>query len=195
MPVHHLDTFAERSSNQEFWDKLDSRICPDDALEQQMQYADAMKKARDAAAHRIPATWVWASLEDRASQRSREARRMTPWAQAQIDCYDAISSGQATGSSDEHRLADISQSANRGSVHHTGCLPTLTCGTCIWSFKRQKRLTPSVLMACHGFAKYKFEGCTFAECTRAVGNIMCATSLSLVLIPVLHGIRFLKKQE
>ena len=86
--------------------------------------------------------------------------------------------------------AQVSQSADRGTVTYTGMLPTLTTSSLLWSYKHHRFLLPEELFHAHGVSpsSYSLYGLTAGQARLLIGNSMSATTLSLVLVAVLAGL-------
>ena len=201
MPKHHVKTCLD-PQKAEFWRDLGcsdagSKASPLASLEGQAAYANSVEKARNKAVEkgRLDAQHSWPCLSERESSHSRSLTSVTPWQLAQIDTYEQIlkkACEDETVNATLYRVADTSQTASRGAVSLDGTLDTILTGSSYYNYELRDFLDPSCLMAIHGFPDYSFKGCSKKEAMQIIGNMMAASSLSLVLIPVLSSLQFLR---
>ena len=128
------------------------------------------------------------SLRTLHGNRKQYGASMTAWQQAQVDVCHLLCDAKTLSESPAQpaALGDFCQTAGRGAIHVAGTLPCLTTSSCIWSYGLHRELQPEELYGAHGFEDYDFGGMTVPEAVAAVGNSMAASSLAVVLVPVLE---------
>lgn len=185
--VHHVDSFLDAADDPSIakWAILGSSMKSAHEIDEAASYASALAKARDKAGKRLPQALSWPAVPDR---ESRHCTEVLPWLKAQVDCYEQICSFMSIARSNEHWLADVSQTSNRGSVKLTGTVPTLTTSSRLWSYKLHRELTPDECMRIHGFSQYDLRGLSTSEAKAIIGNMMAGTALAIILCPVLRSL-------
>ena len=133
-----------------------------------------------------------------ASESLPSGTKCTTWMHSQIDVYDLIAKHQASvgpSLSNPYSLADVGQSAGRGSVRLDGTAPTLRTSTNLFDFQESKFVDPRAHFALHGHdvTKLTFEGLSDSAIRRLAGNGMSCSTMAVALTPILAKLGYLER--
>ena len=127
------------------------------------------------------------------------ATPLPPGMAASLDIIEAVAHGDSASCAQEsaapwaHVLCDPGQSISRMCYRRDGLLPTLVCGSRIFSFKLKKFIVVSDLYAAMGFPRDTFRPDAIAPTAAqtAIGNSLCVTVSGMTVLAVLLTAGFL----
>jgi hypothetical protein len=160
-------------------------------------YAKALQKAYESG--RLPAHTPAPPRSSRLSATCSALQGVTAWMRAQVDVYSLIAAAKKGDCQlgHQYRIADVSQSVNRGVVTTRGQLPTITTSTTWFNFEENEFIKPQALMAVHGFdlGELDFTALTDQDLARLAGNSMACSLVVLVLTPALRALGYLQYSQ
>lgn len=199
MEVHGLQSIFQKHGNGDaVIKKMKTKEVPswtDDAA-----YSSAYARAVGKALPRLPKDWKPPPLATRPSMTWQWLRGESAWLRSQVDIYQDILAHASSGVAEAMCVADVSQSANRGSISISGRWGALCTSSKLVCYggttSEGTDLTGRLLSgAGHlemlGFNTSKLEPCGLSDgdMRSIAGNAMAFCQFSAVLLPVAQHLK------